>query len=460
MRPHIRSLILVVLWAVGVTLIWGLIPPVPRDWHPPVGEYRICGFIGDGHTLVMAGPPPTEDVHGIGMWLKGPIRLWDIETGRLLMSCFKDTDLLPWVQGLENHDLILVMQREGRLDEYKFRRILLNASTGKEVASFSCHIPRASLFTTNAWWWIVSADARWTAFTSYENEGACIKVHDIASGRLMHVLRGYQGPICFSPDGRRLAATTWKERAPEQAPLFIITIWDIATGEAISNLALPARNRLDYGRMELSQRGDLLLDGCCNVWEVDTGKLRFHVPNVRQFSPCLTFAPDGSSLLAIAQTGNESWLAHYDLLTGREHMERRIPLSIGGPEITLEKRTGDGRLLLVHGEPRVRQPTQVEQWLAKAPMLQRLGDDREYDGCILFETQSGREIMRANRAIACSPDGRFLLSWRNNGEELEIWDIPPRKPLRWLISLATCWTIPFALPVWRIARRRRKQLKP
>jgi hypothetical protein len=169
-RPHTQSLILVVLWAVGVTLIWGLIPPVPRDWQPPAGEYYVCGFIGDGHTLVMSGPPPTEDFDGFGMRLKGPIRLWDIETGRLLASNFKDTDLFQWVQGLENHDLILVMQREGRPKEQKFRRILLNASTGKEAASFSCHLPPAAFFTTNAWRWIVSADARWTAFTSYENE--------------------------------------------------------------------------------------------------------------------------------------------------------------------------------------------------------------------------------------------------------------------------------------------------
>src|SRR5438132_6216210 len=135
-KPRMSVRILGVFWAAGALFISWLVPALPRDWHPLQVEFYICGFLGSGRTLVTAGPPPSEDVNGMGMRLKGPIRLWDIETGQLQASYFTSADSLAWVRPTEKQDLILVMHRDGCAEHCQFRRTLLDAWTGKEVASF------------------------------------------------------------------------------------------------------------------------------------------------------------------------------------------------------------------------------------------------------------------------------------------------------------------------------------
>src|SRR5262249_4425872 len=281
-KPRIALPILGAFWAAGGVFIWWLVPPSPRDWQPPQDESYICGFLGSGRTLITAGFPAPDDVNGMGLRLKGPIRLWDIETGNLLASYFTSADPLAWVRGTEAQDLILVMQRDGRPEQYNFRRTLLDAWTGKEVASFTCHIPRAFALAEPPWWWVTSNDARTTAFITYDKDEPCVELFDVASGRRLHRFHSHGGPICFSSDGRRFAARSTFDRGAGVGPRS--SVWDVPTGESRGTF---------YGIAKgFSPDGELLLGSDGDVWEIASGSSRFKVPNADFSSDTCVFASD------------------------------------------------------------------------------------------------------------------------------------------------------------------------
>jgi hypothetical protein len=82
------------------------------------------------------------------------------------------------------------------------------------------------------------------------------------------------------------------------------------------------------------------------------------------------------------------------------------------------------------------------QWCSRLLGIKKRAQ-QELDSQVVFlDTRSGQrvaaiEVPNINGAI--SPDGKTLaLSMLKNDESLiEIWDIPPRKPLRWVLGLLT-----------------------
>jgi WD40 repeat protein len=104
-------------------------------------------------------------------------------------------------------------------------------------------------------------------------------------------------PLCFSPNGRLLAGTTWKEGR--------VTVWDGSTGEKVA--AWQAHEGLANG-LAFSPDGRALAtagsDGAVRLWEVATqrelAELR-HEGHPYQ----LAFSPDGATL---ATTGRENRL--------------------------------------------------------------------------------------------------------------------------------------------------------
>src|SRR5438105_4321633 len=86
MRSWLRSrrvtlVLAVLLWAAGCLVIWRALPVVPHHWQPPADQEPL-GFLSDGRTLVTVPYPyPCGDHYS-----SGPIRLWDVDTGRLWTS--------------------------------------------------------------------------------------------------------------------------------------------------------------------------------------------------------------------------------------------------------------------------------------------------------------------------------------------------------------------------------------
>jgi WD40 repeat protein len=304
---------------------------------------------------------------------------------------------------------------------------------------FECYVPTENV------WWILSNDGQTTAFVTWEGTSLSVVVCDVRSGKKLSVLPDCGAVIHFSPDGRLLAASREKE----------ILVFEIPSGREIARYVPPPGFQAPFSPEAFSPDGKLLLDNNCNVWEIDTGARRFSVPNIR-FNASM-FSPDGKWLIVV-EPGD--WLAYYDAATGMELPERRRCLSALNARMTLSSGLPDGSRIIACGYSQIPTHGQIRSGLMKLPFvggngaLLRFFEDKWITTFVLMETDTGREIARGNvRTWMCTPDGRYLLS--DSYHVCELWDIPPRKPLRWLLPLIAAWSATFGVTVIFVTWSRR-----
>jgi WD40 repeat protein/tRNA A-37 threonylcarbamoyl transferase component Bud32 len=116
-------------------------------------------------------------------------------------------------------------------------------------------------------------------------------------GRLVKTFDTASGPLCFSPDGRLLAGTTWGEGR--------VTVWDVKTGEKVG--AWRAHEAPVNGVAFWPGGGALATaghDGAVRLWDVATQRKLAEVRHDGQ-AHHLAFSPDGG---ALATTGAEDRL--------------------------------------------------------------------------------------------------------------------------------------------------------
>src|SRR5262249_54163523 len=100
--------------------------------------------------------------------------------------------------------------------------------------------------------------------------------------------------LCFSPDGKKLALTTFDSSMPTNEPL--IQLVDAATGKVERTVA---QGRFD--RVVFSPDGRTLagsgMDAKVHLWDVTTGKELWAATNLNAIAS-LAFAPDGRTVAA------------------------------------------------------------------------------------------------------------------------------------------------------------------
>jgi hypothetical protein len=418
-------------WAAGVVSLWQITPVGPReDWQLPADE-MIRGILSDDRTLVTTfrwGSPTS------------PVRLRDIGSGRLRathVGPHGDVFLRVCVAG--NKDLFLVHERakgtDVSMETYRLR--VHDAWSWKEIASFTCRLPAGRNAGPS---WVLTSDGRTTAFVTYERGHPRVECREVASGLLLHQIPDCTGPLVFSPDGRRLVAVQGSSGL----------IFDAATGQELARLT-PSNGYDPVQDLEFSPDGSLLLQRW-HVFDVATGKRRFRVPAYGS-----AFTPDGRDVAVLTMLppydSDLRWLAYYDVATGQERVERRVPLFDDlDPSSRLKKGTPDGRWLFTEGRSAIHHPTSVQRWIGKLPGLQAWGETRESRAFVLVEAATGREIVRgAGWPVMCTSDGQYMLS-RTEDIRYQLWDLPAHKPFRRLILLASVWSIAVSFLAWWSAR--------
>ncbi|WP_435009812.1 WD40 repeat domain-containing protein [Tundrisphaera lichenicola] len=413
------------LGAVGAILIWLMSPASARDgWQPPADEF-VSGFLKDGRTLVTV-PRSASGNRIVGTPETGPIRLRDIDTGEVTGSLFGPDDVFDRVLVDSDHDLLQI-QRKGD-GANNFALDLVEARGGKQVASFTCHVPQNNI------WWIVSPGGNGTAFVTFQGDQPKVEWCDIATGRRLHSFPDCREPIGISPDGKRLAASVDGG----------MVVFDLNTGLEVARLSAPQRWPKSF-----SPDGQLLLDDQCDVWDLAKRGRRFGVSGIYYNSSL--FSRDGRDLMVVGKSKSDCWLAFHDLTDGHEILERRVRLVSGNnPSLHLGEATPDGRFLLATGTPQSPKPSLLHIWLAKIPGLSRLARPEPVDAYLVIEASTGRILARgASDAWSCTPDGRFIVT-RSRQEVYQVWDLPHRRSWRSIAPSIASWLLLLGLCTWLV----------
>jgi WD40 repeat protein len=243
---------------------------------------------------------------------------------------------------------------------------------------------------------LVSTWAEWMAVLK-EKYGGEVKVWDTSTGKeaLAFKIRTFQGghlnPLqAFSADGRRLACH-WKDGT--------VTLWDVSTGKAAHLL------KIDVGYVALSPDGQRLAGvrrgRTVVLWDVATGKELFALESPDQVV-CLSFSPDGSSLVA----GGDGRLTVWDLAARRPLVLAKAP----GQWFSSAAFSPDGKRVVSSsgGLPGKREPGELAVW----------------------DLATGRKVVsRRGRtdsilSVAFSPDGRRVASAGDDGA-VRLWEVAP-----------------------------------
>jgi WD40 repeat protein/serine/threonine protein kinase/tetratricopeptide (TPR) repeat protein len=168
-----------------------------------------------------------------------------------------------------------------------------------------------------------------------------VQVWDVATGKRLGAPMRHNtsvSDVSFSPDGRRLAATTWP-RGPEGW----VWLWDATTGRQI----IPPIKSVGSGPSTFSPDGGRILTpsgDTARVWDVATG--RPVSPPLRHNSLVLVspgaFSPDGGRVITASLEGAQIW----DAATGRRLAPLLKSSAVAGPNsIALGSFSKDGRLV-------------------------------------------------------------------------------------------------------------------
>jgi WD40 repeat protein len=281
--------------------------------------------------------------------------------------------------------------------------------------------------------------------------------------QLQEAEKGETEGLVFSPDGKALASYSWDRRKPGFPGE--ASLWDAATGKKLA--ALPHKERVTALAFSLDNRllASAGVDQTVKLWDAAMGK-ELHRFDHEGAVFSLAFAPDGRSLLTGAPVypdhlaSKATGEAHlWNMDTGKERfrlteVKDPIPAVAFAPDgkrfalFTGDRVSGKPETVLVwEVPPGGDRPRQVQRFTVPAGLVANLGDGRPPfalaflpDGRTLatwagaplvlrlWDTVSGQEVAKFERhgSLVFSPDGRLLAGVNRDGV-IQIWEAVPRE---------------------------------
>jgi WD40 repeat protein/serine/threonine protein kinase len=352
------------------------------------GRVASVSFHPSGRLLVSGGQQPGE------------IKMWDLTRQPEHHSLPQDGP----IEDLE----ALCFSADGlavRTVSYRGRLLTREVDSDRTVAA--CRVDLEDHWLVPSRKAVFSATGALLATRGGREPGSLL-IHNAASGRRTHVLRGHPADVslaAFSGDERRVAASGLVGKEASRA----VTVWDLSAegGLELLSLRFATRQRI-AGALALDRDGGLLAfdrypdgDGpeCeIRVVSVPSGETVADLPAAARCS-CLAFSPDNKKLAAVALSGQ---LRLWDVRTWRPLYERPAQ----GPEgVTELAWSPDGRRLAGVNRDLV-QVWDVES--GRGVLELKGAADRVWDPAF-------------NPQVAWSPDGRRL-AITNHDNSVSIWD--------------------------------------
>ncbi|MFO0810242.1 MAG: WD40 repeat domain-containing protein [Gemmataceae bacterium] len=323
-----------------------------------------------------------------------------------------------------------------------------DAATGRELSRFSLGQPATSHF----WSATMSDDGRYLAWSVTGSSPFSVLVWDLAAGRPLADLPG--NLPAFSPDGRRLVTTA-------DGPLGNLRVWDLTQTPPTHRelVADEARKVESVGSFSFSRDGRLFAavtgltptEAAIVCWRTDTWEVvGRHAVDVKdalvQGSLEARFLADGR--LAAMYLGAPTLLL-IDATTGDTS---RLPLPMS---MNVVSPAGRGRYVAAG-------TMTASVWDVLIERANRYGvslPQRTPNAINLVDLSTGRVDASIPGAWAqhngWSPDGTVLATTVENNGTIGLWDIPPRKPLAWIVGGSAL----LGLALAGLAQRRVRKLR-
>jgi len=432
-------------WLAACAALWSALPVVPRaKWNAP----RPCRLMG----LLFDSTLATQDLPSSGPFFSGPVRLWNPETGAAVSSepLWRNEQVVITIVSSDGQGILAVVNGVPP-DRPKFEVKYYTHSTRREISvTSSTSIENASV----GWMPAISPDGRMLAvhqalFDSNSNKQFArewIEIWECNPPRLRCTLDGASVPMTFSPDGRFLATGSVHIGDVRESPGLRSTesalVWDAATGKRVYEFK-PSAFYIQSLTFETSSRRLAVMGR-----PADQSLSRITLLDWQSGGEEGTF--DGvENLIALQRVSNGRWsLNRWDRTNKcfRYHGTRLLQ----SEQPADHQISPDGRIFAtcmgivgksIH--PSLR------------PMLVWLGlggyaDIPASEEIVLSDSESWQDIGRIPgiNEVVFHPNGKTAFAVRNR--EIQIWDIPPRRPLSWFAAGAALLALPIAL----VARRR------
>jgi WD40 repeat protein len=413
---------------------------IPKDLESETAQYLI-GFSPDGNSLLTGDERDPAKPGTI-------FHLWDVATGQHLGTVGDDeTNTLPNVVYSSPRNLLEeIIFPFNASDDYLLYDLGRRQNTGRIKISRDSNAITAVCFSNDGRTLAYCTNSNDKGNLNFNDKGD-LKLIDVATGQVRAHLQG--GPygtltgFVFSQDGATLATT---ETKPNQEGNIgddvMVIVVDTRTGKT-------KRVFQDCGPtiyLSLSSDGTKLAGNCLignpklddhrdsqvKVWEVATGE---QIASLQDHGRP-EFLPDGKSL---AMRDLET-VRLCDSTTGREFATAKVGASFIWSTSTGIIPVPDSHLLTVLACSESK-PGLLFQWCSTFLGVKGLNEDKRGDEVAFLDVMTGRKVASIVRprigTVQVFPDGkRLALETTKNYESLiEIWDIPPRKPLRWVLGL-------------------------
>jgi WD40 repeat protein len=425
------------VWAGGCAVLWTLMPVVPRA-HANIPSSSALGVEPGGRSVTLLDVPENDDGRSsLRVWntTTGAIRTFDTGKGRV-PSCAKSADG-RW----------LAIPTDSK------RVRIFDLTTGNESETAGVGLDRWNYDLFD-----FSPDGRWLAAGEPdEGNGVGVRLWDLRAKR-PHILLGTaRQQVAFSADGSMVAAETDSGEEPDDENR-IFLVWDAASGRELNRL-----RKLRWFRVAgFTRDSKAIIAARCTspssldntpmqyvCWNLADGHERWSVDDIE-----VCTSVDGGRQLAFWRRDGAIGLNEAVVLNADDgQFVRRMPLrenewlAAFGPDgktlvVCSPYPTGLGAIwawLFDHGLP-----VSLPAW----SMHRELRDAAT--GRLMYAMPDG--------SCAYAPDGRFLaVTFLSRPGYVELWDIPPRKPVGWFALAAGVLALPLAGLAWRRSRRLRRQ---